>query len=203
MEEKKLTEKESLELITQMIQSTKNNMKVGSGNQFLYWGYFTVALSLFIYIMGHTTHNNSWNWCWMLMFVFWILISIKAKKPIVTTYIDNVIQRVWKIIGSLFIITVAGCIIFLKLNHYTSMILMMPLSLLYVSIGVSITGIIIKEHWATGLPLFSFAIAFYMLESVYIGERPTSWWTLLFGLCFIVMMIIPGHILNSKEKKQC
>ena len=72
MEEKKLTEKESLELITQMIQSTKKNMKVGSGNQFLYWGYFTVTLSLFIYIMGYTTHNNSWNWCWMLMFVFWI-----------------------------------------------------------------------------------------------------------------------------------
>ena len=44
MEEKKLSEQESLELISQMIRSTRKNMEVGSGNQFLYWGYFTAAL---------------------------------------------------------------------------------------------------------------------------------------------------------------
>ena len=43
MEEKKLSEQESLELISQMIRSTRKNMEVGSGNQFLYWGYFTAA----------------------------------------------------------------------------------------------------------------------------------------------------------------
>lgn len=37
MEEKKLSEQESLELISQMIRSTRKNMEVGSGNQFLYW----------------------------------------------------------------------------------------------------------------------------------------------------------------------
>ena len=37
MEEKKLTERESLELISQMIRSTRENMEVGSGNQFLAW----------------------------------------------------------------------------------------------------------------------------------------------------------------------
>ena len=35
MEEKKLSEKESLELISRMIQTTRENMQVGSGNQFL------------------------------------------------------------------------------------------------------------------------------------------------------------------------
>ena len=33
MEEKKLSEQESLELISQMIRSTRKNMEVGSGNQ--------------------------------------------------------------------------------------------------------------------------------------------------------------------------
>lgn len=35
MEEKKFTEKESLELISQMIQVTKENLERGSGNVFL------------------------------------------------------------------------------------------------------------------------------------------------------------------------
>ena len=44
MEDRKLSEKESLDIITQMINSSKRNMKVGSGNVLLYWGYFgTVA----------------------------------------------------------------------------------------------------------------------------------------------------------------
>lgn len=38
MEDRKLSEKESLDIITQMINSSKRNMKVGSGNVLLYWG---------------------------------------------------------------------------------------------------------------------------------------------------------------------
>lgn len=44
MEERLLNEKESLELITQMINSSKKNMEVGQGNIMLFWGYFTTAL---------------------------------------------------------------------------------------------------------------------------------------------------------------
>ena len=44
MEEKKLSEQESLELISQMIRSTRKNMEVGSGNQFLYCGAFSTVV---------------------------------------------------------------------------------------------------------------------------------------------------------------
>lgn len=55
MEEKKLSEQESLELISQMIRSTRKNMEVGSGNQFLYWGYFTAALSVLLFLLVYYT----------------------------------------------------------------------------------------------------------------------------------------------------
>ena len=42
MEERKLNEKESLELITRMIQNTKDRMAENSGTPFLLWGYVTV-----------------------------------------------------------------------------------------------------------------------------------------------------------------
>ena len=53
MEEKKITEQESLELIARMIASTKENLEVGSGNQFLYWGYFSVFLSVAVFACVH------------------------------------------------------------------------------------------------------------------------------------------------------
>lgn len=46
MEERKLNEKESLELIAQMIQNTKNRLETNCGMPFLFWGYTTLFVSL-------------------------------------------------------------------------------------------------------------------------------------------------------------
>ena len=47
MEDKKMTEKESLELITSMIQRTRERY-VGDGNIMLMWGYLTVAVTALV-----------------------------------------------------------------------------------------------------------------------------------------------------------
>lgn len=52
MEERKLNEKESLELIAQMIQNTKNRLETNCGMPFLFWGYTTLFVSLPIIISG-------------------------------------------------------------------------------------------------------------------------------------------------------
>lgn len=64
MEEKKFTEKESLELISQMIQVTKENLERGSGNVFLVYGYAAVVLSVGIYAAVHLTGKPLWNVLW-------------------------------------------------------------------------------------------------------------------------------------------
>ncbi len=87
--------------------------------------------------------------------------------------------------------------------RYIDFILMLPLSLIYCGIGVSITGIIIQERWMTYTPLIAFIIAIYMLTMLTIGEKATTLWYLYFGLSFVFMMIIPGHIVNNKAQKQC
>lgn len=46
MEEKKISEQESLELINQMIEQTRRDSTVGSGNTFLIWGYVCMVVSL-------------------------------------------------------------------------------------------------------------------------------------------------------------
>jgi hypothetical protein len=207
MEEKQMTEKESIELISQMIQSTKRNMEVGSGNHFLYWGYFTLALSVAIYFLSGIIQNAVCQWMWCLMFLFWAFMSYrtkKIKKPKVKTYTDSVIDKVWQVMGAMFILTFIAVFICTKLFNYSSiMVLMMPLSILYVGIGVSISGIIIRERWVIYMPVVSFIIAFVMLAVQASRLWPILEWDLLMGISFIFSMIIPGHVLNYKARRQC
>ncbi len=48
MEDKKLTEKESLEIITSMIARTKQRY-LGSGNILLIWGYLVLLVSILVW----------------------------------------------------------------------------------------------------------------------------------------------------------
>lgn len=206
MEERTLNEKESLALITQMISSSKKNMEIGQGNYMLIWGYFTTALSIILFALVNLTHNFIWSWGWMLMFVMWPIMSYRQrqKPPRVVTYTDKVISQVWQVMGWMFIVTFLTIgIIEFSFARYIDFILMLPLSLIYCGIGVSITGIIIQERWMTYTPQIAFIIAIYMLTMLMIGEKATTLWYLYFGLSFVFMMIIPGHIVNNKAKKQC
>lgn len=101
MEERLLNEKESLELITQMINSSKKNMEIGQGNYLLVWGYFTTALSIILFTLIALTHNMIWSWGWMLMFVMWPVMSYRQRQqpPRVITYTDKVIMQVWQVMG--------------------------------------------------------------------------------------------------------
>lgn len=206
MEERTLNEKESLALITQMINSSKKNMEVGQGNIMLFWGYFTTALSITLFLLINFTQNFMWSWGWMLMFAVWPVISYKKRqdRPKVVTYTDKVISQVWKVIGCMFIITflTIGIMEFIFVRH-ADFLLMLPLSLIYCGIGTSITGIIIQERWMTYSPLIAFIVAIYMLTMLMIGAKVTLLYYLYFGLSFVFMMIIPGHIVNNKAKKQC
>lgn len=63
MEERKLTEKESLEVITSMIARTKQRY-LGGGNILLMWGYLVAIVTLAVWLTLVFTHNEVWNWLW-------------------------------------------------------------------------------------------------------------------------------------------
>lgn len=56
MEEQKLTEQESILLITEMISRTKRR-KLGNGNIMLLWGYLSVAVATLVWVLLACTHN--------------------------------------------------------------------------------------------------------------------------------------------------
>jgi len=205
MEEKTLNEKESLALISQMIEQSKRNIEVGRGNVLLYWGYFTFALSVAINAIVTITQNGYWSFGWFLMFVFWGFMSYKRRnsKPKIITYTDKAIRQVWTVLGFMFILSTIVLTVFSYIFSFHVFNLMMPLSLLYCGLGISIMGIILEEPWLTYTPLLSFIATFYMLSMLVAGRPLCNWWNLLFGFSFALMYIIPGHILNHKVRKSC
>ena len=93
-----MNEKESLELIAQMIRVTKQSIGSGSGNKFLMYGYTAAILSIVIYALVYFTGNSAWSAGWFLMFLPFLVSSVREKRnrPKVVTYTDRMINETWR-----------------------------------------------------------------------------------------------------------
>lgn len=188
-----------------MIWQSKKNMEVGSGNVLLYYGYPAVALSILVYFLVHLTHHPAWAALWFLMFVpfFFLKWMEKRSKPQVVTHIDKAIGSVWFIVGWMFLLSVVAILAAGYVIGSCNLSLMLPLSLLYAGIGISITGVMLDFRLMVYTPILAFLGAIYMLVSLVAGSPSADWWNLLFGASFVAMMVIPGHVQNLKVKELC
>lgn len=50
MEEKRINAQEGIDIITAMVEATKNRLSISDGNVLLLWGYLTVAVSVAIWV---------------------------------------------------------------------------------------------------------------------------------------------------------
>lgn len=188
---------ESLEVITNMIQKTKEASGVHSGDSFIVWGWTTVALAIATSVACYITNDVRWNLLWWLVPVIGFPLSYlvnRRHKSTIKTYTEDTISKLWCVTGSALCLL---AILFWLLKMPGAYI--MPLVLILTSIGTSTTGLIIREKLVTWLPLVGFCIAIWMLSLFFAGNY--SFWSLSgFGLAFLIMMVIPGHYLNNKYK---
>lgn len=205
MKTRDFSEQQSLELITQMIRQTRRNLDVGSGNLFLYYGYAAVVLSVVVFVAVRVTGNSLWAALWFLMFAVSAVIQWRSakRKPQVVTYMDRAIGNTWSVVGVLFALTVVMIFVIGMGVGVVYFSLMLPLSLLYAGIGTAITGVITRVGALTYMPLVAFAVAIYMLIRLASGAASTEWWHLYFGVSFLAMMVVPGHVLNKKSLQSC
>ncbi|RNC64863.1 hypothetical protein [Proteiniphilum sp. X52] len=191
MEEKQLNEKESLELIARMIQNTQRKLEKGNGLPFLTWGYTTVAVSLLVWYLFSSTGNPYWNYLWFLIPVIGfptMMLIIRKQEKGVKTYIDRIIGYVWIAFG------IAG------LAVSTSAVFVWNLPILFIIVlmmgtGTAITGMIIRFK---PIIFSGFAGMLFSFLCLIVKGYDSI---LVFALIFLVMMVIPGHILNWKGRK--
>ena len=186
-----MEEKESLELITRMIQNTKDRMAENSGTPFLLWGYVTVIISLLVWFLLKETGNNNWQFLWFLLPVIAFpatLWSQRKARKMLKTYIDRVVDYVWTVFGLGAFLVSCTAIFVWKIPILFVILLMMGM-------GTALTGLIVNTKVVTIGGVLGALLSlgcFYM---------PGIDQILFFALAFVFMMVIPGHYMNSVAKR--
>ncbi len=206
MEDKKLTEKESLEVITSMIARTKVRY-LGSGNILLMWGYLAVFSSILVWILLAATRQNVWNWLWFAIPVIGMpLTSIMARREKrtdgVVTYSDKITSHLWSIFGVSEIVLTLICLGFSLIGGIKCWTAMIVYTIIAAPFAEIAQGLIVKEKSLTWGGIVGLAIGMVLVCCV-TGKIPllANWFMPLFILFWVVMMIVPGHIINHKAKK--
>lgn len=207
MEERKLNERESLEIITSMIARTKVRY-LGSGNILLVWGYLVAVVAICVWILITATHKSAWNWLWFAIpaigFPVTFLMARKENlKSGVTTYSDKITSNLWTIFGISEIVVAFICLGFELIGDINCWRAMLVYSLLLAPGAEIAQGFILKEKSLVGGGIVGLAAGIVTVCCV-AGGIPllANWYMPLFILAFVAMMIVPGHILNDKATRQ-
>jgi len=216
--EKQFSEQESLELINQMINSAKNNLQKGMGNVFLLWGYlvaFTSLINLILLIVLPDRINHNAYFIWYLMplglILHYFLIVKIVKSSTVKTYVDKIMGYVWIAftISVLVLVVVMSLATIMNLQgnnpdqfHFLKWIhwvLMTPFMLILYGFALFISG---KAYQFKPLVVGAF-ICWVFTAAIFIMVHSDFFMELQLVALFISVVsgfIIPGHLLNKKEK---
>lgn len=191
MEERQLNEKESLELITRMIQNTQQKLEKGSGMPFLVWGYTTIVVSLLIWFFLSRTGDYRMHYLWFLIPVIAgpiMFFFLRKNEKGVKTYIDRVIAYIWIVLG------VTGLLLSITAMFFWNLPILFIIILL-MGTGTAITGLVIRFTPIAVAGFVGIVLSFVCLFTQGLNQ------ILVFAAVFLVMMVIPGHILYAKGRK--
>lgn len=207
MDDRKLNERESLEVITSMIARTKERY-LGSGNILLMWGYLAVLVAVAVWILLVTTHHGYWNWLWFAipvigMPVTFIMRRREGRAYGAVTYSDKITSSLWLIFAVSQIVLTLVCLGFAYIGEINCWSAMLVYPLLAAPVAEIAQGLIVKEKSLTWGGIVGLAVGMVAVCCV-AGSIPLSanWFMPLFILVWVAMMIVPGHILNHKAEKE-
>ena len=191
-DEIRMTEKESMELITSMINTAKN--RVGeTGKLYLLWGWLILLCCTVQFIGLHffRFENTYYVWflTWLLLIYQIFFLSKEGKNRKVRTYTGEINGFVWLVF---FICMMLVIFIGSYLKKYE---IINPVLLVLYGMPTFLSGIILKFK-----PLIIGGICCWALSiiSVFISGE---YQLLLIAAAVIAAWIIPGYILKQNFKK--
>ncbi len=192
-DEKIMTEKESMELITSMINKAKNRF-TESGTLYLLWGWliFTCCIIQFVglHFLNYEKVYYVWYSTWLLLIYQFFYISKKKKNRKVRMYTNEIIMYVWIV----FVITYGLLIFILFYKQATACI--NPAILATYGMPTFLIGIILKFK-----PLKIGGICCWLL-AIAAPFVNYDYQFLLIALAVIAAWVIPGYQLQLKFKKE-
>lgn len=192
MENNELNSQQSIDLIKQMIDSTRTRYEKNGGSIFIIWGYTSIGVALLYALAIHFTQNDAWGWIWWAIpVVGWSIMwaTHKSRVKSVTTYVDRVVDTVWTVVGAFAVAFPLAAMFSWPLGFS-----IIPVEAMLLCIGVVLTGALIKLRQIVvcgiGAALLSF-LMFFTTDDL---------WVYLFAAMFAVGMVLPGHLLNHRAR---
>ena len=188
----KMTEKESLELITSMINQAKEKVNE-SGTLYLLWGWL-ILFCCTVQFVGITFFNNPsvysvWTLTWVVLIIQAFYLRKKRKRSRVRTYMREVNGYVW------LVFFICLMLLFVIDWHFNAYKIFNPMLLVLYGMPTFLSGIILKFK-----PLVAGGICCWLL-SILSVFTPLDYQVLLIGLAIISAWIVPGYILRYNSKK--
>ncbi len=218
--ETKFSEKESLDLIKQMISSAKNNLQKGMGKIFLLWGYLVAVISLLVLILlfslpGETKYFSYFLWCFMLIGapIHWKLVKKMKQQQRVKTYIDKIMDFVWIAFSVSILTVIAGMLSttiltmpafrnfapsfeFLRWSHWD---FMTPFMLCLYGFALFVSGKAYDFKPLARGGMVCWIATFILIAGVHYPQLQEIQ-QLVLAVSAVFGFVIPGHLLVQKEK---
>lgn len=192
MEEKRMTEQESLTIITQMITNAQANLRSRiDSNMLLGWGYVTIAVAIGVWFVKtyYPFPYSSFLWLIVPAICFPLSIYARRKQKVYTkSYIDRLIENL------AIIFFVATMIVSLPTICFTYPVFFM-VTLLF-SIMTWFIGIVIKEKIIIGGGITGMILS---LSLLFIQNENDQ--ILAFIVFVITVFIIPVHLFRYNTEK--
>ena len=206
MEDKKLSPKESMDLIISMIQNTKQRVAAPDMRVSVMWAVLAIVTAVSVWILISVTHNSLFSFLWFAIPVIGIpanliLASKTRSKNLVKTYLDRVSDGLWKSVGYIAIGLTIACFIAQQLGYPQAWMAMLYYAFIIVGFGAVASGILLRENSYIFGGMFSIFSGFAVIICN-LCQIPLyySWVVPLYILCFLLMFIIPAFIISRKIK---
>jgi hypothetical protein len=192
-EEKLMTEKESMELITSMINKAKSRFHE-SGFLYLLWGWIVLICCIVQFSAAHFFNVQNayhiWYITWLVLIYQIFFLRKKRKLRTFITYTEDINRYVWIVFGICEILLVFILLLFKKYEVIN------PVVIVLYGMPIFLSGIILKFK-----PLLLGGISCWVIS----GISPfvnIEFQLVLTAAAIICGWIIPGYMLRQKFKKE-
>ena len=138
---KEMTAQESLQLISESLNKSRNDILRSSAKYFVLWGILLTATSLAIYLLWHFTGKPQWNFLWFAMPVIGYPLAAlvgKSNAPIPQNEVSKMLGGVWSVFGA-FSLALSAIAVFVVPMHVTLIIVII------LGLAECISGVLLKN----------------------------------------------------------
>ena len=93
-ENKEMTARESLSLITETLNNSRKEITRRSGKYFLFWGTLLTFFSFLIYLLWKLTGNGMWNLLWFAMPAIGVPLEWLSRRKNPSERVQNDVSRI-------------------------------------------------------------------------------------------------------------